>query len=153
MAVARFGTKALDPVLKQVRSPNGGLAKGALGVIMSMLELHTVNDAESLSRIKESLRFALSSPDWDVRVWAIMAVDHLKDREEFVPILTQIAAHDPKLTPRDPRFPNSVDFYPVRWDAHLLLEKIKNHEPPGSVRMDAPLSPDGAKSGTRANPK
>jgi hypothetical protein len=113
-----------------------------------------VTDEESRARLKDTLRFALSSPDAHVRVCAIYTIEYLKDREEFVPILTELAAHDPaKLDRRALANPNAADFYPVRHNASLLLKKIKNHEPAPVVPLEITPWPDTTQSGTGAKPK
>jgi len=149
--VARFGTRAIDLVVRQVRGPDLRLAADALWVIRDMLAFHTVKDRESLARLKETLRFAVASPDSHVRKCALYAIEYLGDREEFMPILTEIAANDPaKINPLALANPNAGGFYPVRHQASLLLNKIKNHEPVPMAQMEITPWPDTAESGTRA---
>lgn len=130
--IARFGKIALDPVLRQVASQNPALAEGALFVLVDMLEYHTVNDADSLLRIKSALRTALAHPDGIVRVSAIYAIEYLKDREEFVPILTDIANRDPfnleGQVAADGQ--DNGEVFPVRRAARSLLARIAKREPP-----------------------
>lgn len=129
--VARFGNKALDPVLQQAAGKDPKLASGAVYVIQKMLEMRTVRDPDSHLRIKNTLRSALASPDSGVRQAAIFAVEYLEDREEFVPVLKELADHDPDKLPGQMNADGSIgDFYVVREQAAKLLRKIASHEPP-----------------------
>jgi hypothetical protein len=57
-----------------------------------------------------------------------VTLDH---REEFIPELKELAAHDPaKLPGKADDGGDGEEFYPVRFDARRLLRKIANHEPP-----------------------
>lgn len=128
--VARFGTKALDAVLEQANGPDSKLAEGALFVITQMLNLRTVHDAASLSRIKNALRTALASSDPGRRDSAVYAIEFLADREEFVPMLKQLAEHDPAKLSAQPLNDGSVgDLYFVRYNAKRVLDNIARHEP------------------------
>jgi len=130
--IARFGKRALDPTLVQVGSANADLAEGALWVIRDMLEFRLVSDPESHLRIKDALRAALRSSEFGVRVSAMGAIEYLDDREEFVPLLKEVAQHDPvKLAGQRPDDGgDNGEFYPARFDARRLLRKIANHEQP-----------------------
>jgi hypothetical protein len=128
--VARFGTKALDAVLEQANGPDSKLAEGALFVIKQMLNLRTVHDAASLSRIKNALRTALASSDPGRRDSAVYAIEFLADREEFVPMLKQLAEHDPAKLSGQPLDDGGVgDLYFVRYNAKRVLDSIAKHEP------------------------
>jgi len=135
-AVARFGERALDPTLAQVKNPDPDLAEGALWVIREMLKMRTVSDPDSHLRIKNTLKSALGSPDHDVRETAIFAIEYLDDREEFVPMLQDIAEHDPYKSPYNlgSRGNGEDGQYVVRRGARLLLRKIANHEQPAVDR-------------------
>jgi hypothetical protein len=130
--VARFGKKALGVVLEQVASEDARPADDALFVIIEVLRMHTVSDPDSLLKIKNSLRSALASPEHRVRENAISAIEYLGDRQEFVPILQDIAAHDSYKSPNNPENGgNSAESaYRVRKRAQSLLRKIANHEAP-----------------------
>ena len=135
-AVARFGTKALEPALAQVKSQNSALASGALSVIMQMLKLHTISDSDSHLRIKDALKSALVSPDYRTRANAMYPVEYLDDREEFVPILQDIAAHDSYKSPYYVTKEGKTvgGDYSVRRHAQLLLHRIESHEQPAFDR-------------------
>jgi hypothetical protein len=130
--VARFGERALNPTLEQVRDPNADLAEGAVWVIRDILEFRLVSDPESHLRIKNALRSALGSQEFGLRGSAMGAIEYLDDREEFVPMLKEVAEHDPvKLAGQRPDDGgDNGEFYPARFDARRLLRKIANHEPP-----------------------
>ena len=134
--VARFGRRALDPTLVQVKSANADLAEGALWVIRDMLEFGLVSDQESHLRIKDALRSALRSSEFGVRVSAMGAIEYLDDREELVPMLKEVAEHDPvKIAGQRPDDGGDHgEFYPARFDARRLLRKIANHEQPPTDR-------------------
>jgi hypothetical protein len=130
--IARFGKRALDSTLVQVESADADLAEGALWVIRDMLEFRLVSDPESHLRIKGALRTALRSSEFGVRVSAMGAIEYLDDREEFVPLLKEVAQNDPvKLAGQRPDDGgDNGEFYPARFDARRLLRKIANHEQP-----------------------
>jgi hypothetical protein len=138
--VARFGKRAIEPTLVQVKSQNADLAEGALWVIRDMLEFRLVSDPESHVRIKDVLRSALRSPEFGVRVSAMGAIEYLDDREEFVSLLKEVSEHDPvKLAGQRPDDGgDNGEFYPARFDARRLLRKIANHE---QARIDRGLPP------------
>lgn len=129
-AVARFGKNALVPTLEQVKSGDSDSATGALHVIRDMLEFGFVSDPASLLRVKGSLRLALASPEYRVRENAMGTIEHLADRQEFVPILQDIAEHDPYKSPYNLGGGSEEDQYRVRRRARLLLRKIANNEQP-----------------------
>jgi len=130
-AVARFGKKALDPTLARITGKDADLASDALFVLRDMLEFRLISDAESLLRIKGALRLALGSPAWQVRDGAMAAIEYLEDRQEFVPMLKELADHDPFKIPSQPKGDGTVgDHYFVRQGAARLLLKIENHERP-----------------------
>ena len=134
--VARFGKKALAPTLAQVKSQDSHLASGALFVILEMLKMRTVSDPDSHLRIKNSLRSALASPEYRVRKNAMTPIEYLDDREEFVPMLQDIAEHDPYKSPYHlgNRGNGEDSQYVVRRGARLLLRKIADHEQPAVDR-------------------
>jgi hypothetical protein len=68
------------------------------------------------------------------------AIEYLDDREEFVPLLKDVAEHDPvKLAGQRPDDGgDNGEFYPGRFHARQLLRKIANHEYPP---IDRGLSP------------
>lgn len=127
-AIARFGKKALNPVLEQANSRDPNLASGAVFVIREMLKMHTVTDPDSHLRMENALRLALVSPNFGVRDSVLYAIEYLDNRDEFVPMLNDIAEHDPFKRPDGGG--DNGDIYPVRHHARSLLRKIAEHEPP-----------------------
>jgi hypothetical protein len=130
--VAQFGKKALGPTLEQVKNQDSKLASGAVFVIREMLIMGTSSDPESHLQIKNALRSALISPEFVVRLSAIGAIECLEDREEFVPMLKEVAERDPvRLADQRPDDGgDNGEFYPARRNARRLLRKIENHEAP-----------------------
>ena len=129
--IARFGKSAIGPAVNQVASSNAHLAEGGLWAIREILEMRTAEDVDSHRQIKDALRLALKSADHDVRETAVFVVEYLDDRMEFVPILEDIAQHDPYRADYSfgKKTPGRGDFT-VRRDAETLLGKIANHEQP-----------------------
>jgi hypothetical protein len=127
----KYGDKALDPVLKQLTSPDGLVRASALGMVVEVLEGH--NDPRSHARVKELLQASLADPGSVVRAKAVWEIDCLDDRQDFLPILEKVAKTDPE------KFPGRADdggdadgFYPVRYDARRVLHHIQNNKPCGS---------------------
>ncbi len=129
-AVVDFGKEALDPTLAQAQNPDPDLASGALHVIRVMLATHTLTDFDSKLRIKNTLRLNLSSTEYRIREGALGAVEYLDDRQEFVPLLRDIAERDPYKSPYNLGGGSEEDRYQVRRRARLLLLKIANNEQP-----------------------
>ena len=130
--VAHFGKAVLGPVIEQAAGTNPRLAEGALFVIRDMLEYQIVSDSDSLARIKNTLRVALVRPDNNVRIVAVYVIEYLRDREEFVPTLENIAKIDPyKMAGQVAKDgQDNGEVYPVRRATRSLLAKIANHQPP-----------------------
>jgi len=130
--VAHFGRMALDPVVNQIKGSNAHLSAGAVFVLRDMLAFRTVTDADSHSKIKSVLLYALNRPEEEIKEAAIGAVEYLDDRDDFIPELTSIADSDPikieGVTSKDQE--NRGTVYPVRRSARSLLLKIANHELP-----------------------
>ena len=127
---ARFGARALDPTLKEVLSGSSQRAHCAIYVLQKLLEVHTFKDRASLERIRDALGTSLHSPDHWVRQAAVWAVLFLDDREEFVPILKDIAEHDPYKRRGQAENGTASDGYPVRKLAASVLHDIAEHTPP-----------------------
>ena len=77
----------------------------------------------SQTEIKSVLRIALKDPDYLVRYGAIRAIEYLKDRDDFVPALNELAEHDPGED-------IGKEHHSLRPIAEQLLQKIANHELP-----------------------
>lgn len=125
-ALLKFGPKAIQPILQQLKSPNALLRTSALNMAIS---LEGKDEAVSSARITEMLRTALRDPVAVVRSNAINEIVCRKNRLEFVPILENLAKTDPVHW--QGRADDGVDgdqFYPVRHDARRALREIYNDQ-------------------------
>lgn len=123
----KYGQRALGPVLEQLKSPNALVRSVALGIGIELLRKHDGLPANS--RIRELIRFSLDDPDTVVRRSAVQEIACLDGREEFVPVLEQLAKTDPARRRGKALDGGDADgFYPVRYDARQVLRKIRNHE-------------------------
>ncbi len=103
----------------------------ALDMAVALLEAR--NDAASQIRIRDLIRSSLNDPLPHVRTHVVrQIVDCRKDRQDFVPLLREIAKTDPFILPADGPADDGGDgdkFYPVRFDARRVLRHIQNNEP------------------------
>jgi HEAT repeat protein len=130
-ALARFGDKAFNPLLDQLRNPDPQVRSSVLFTIRDLLEMHISIAPASQARIREVLRSSLADPEFAIRGSAVSAIEYLDDREQFVPALEKLAESDPVKLPGKPDDGgDGGKFYPLRQDARRLLRKIANHEPP-----------------------
>lgn len=124
--VARFGDKAIDPLLSLLNTgpdPKSLTRSSALFAIRDMLWMRVPITDASHARIKRALESALKDPEFGVRWAAISAIEYMNDRQDFVPALKDIAAHDPgEITP--------AEHYTLRRPAEQLLRKIASGQPP-----------------------
>jgi len=124
-AVAKFGDKALGPTLDLLKDQDSMVRSSALFTIRNMLKMHTLRETSSTHSVDSILRASLQDPAFIVRNSAISAIEYLPNREELVPILSDLAEHDEQRLVVDA----SVGVvYPVRLKAKRLLQKIANHE-------------------------
>jgi hypothetical protein len=127
-----YGDKALVPVVEKLKSPDALVRASALGMAIALLQKH--DDAASLTRIRELLRSSLGDSGSVVRRKAVWEIDCLDDRQDFVPLLQEIAKTDPLVLPADGPADDGGDgdkFYPVRFDARRVLRHIQNNQPCG----------------------
>jgi len=124
-ALARFGDKAVEPVLQLSGTHSAGpLARSdALLAIKEMLQMEVPLSEASHARIKRTLGIALKDPEYLVRYSAICAIEYLKDRADFVPALKDVAEHDPGESV-------GTEHHSLRPAAEKLLQKIGNTEKP-----------------------
>lgn len=130
-ALLALGDKALAPVLDQLKSQNSNLRTCSLDMLIS---LEAPNGVVSQSRIRELIRSSLNDPDPTVRSSVIRAIDCRKDRQDFVPLLQEVAKTDPFILPADGPALDGGDgdkFYPVRADARRVLRHVQNNQPCG----------------------
>jgi len=87
-------------------------------------------------QIKNALILALASPAYRVRKNALLPIEYLDNREEFVPVLQDIAEHDPYKLTYSLGAPGNKenDQFVIRHRAQMLLRKIANHEAPSIDR-------------------
>jgi hypothetical protein len=123
----KYGDKALEPVLEQLKNPDGLVRATALGMSITLLDKR--NDRTSHARIRELIRSSLTDPTPVVRRHAVKEIDCLDDRQNFVPTLEQIAKTDPAELPgKADDGGDGAEFYPVRSDARRVLRDIQNNE-------------------------
>lgn len=124
-AIARFGDKAVGPLLDLYGTPSEDSLdrSSALFTIQEVLEMQIPISDASQSQIRNALRNAIKDPDYRVRYVAICAIEYLKDREDFVPALKDLAEHDPGENV-------GKEHHSLRPVTEQLLQKIANHEPP-----------------------
>jgi hypothetical protein len=127
-ALLSLGDKALVPVLDQLKSRNSTLRMCSLGMAIS---LDTPNGVISQIRVKELIRSSLNDSDPNFRTQVVRAIDCRKDRQDFVPLLQEVAKTDPFLLSSDRGALDGGDgdkFYPVRADARKALRHIQRNE-------------------------
>ncbi len=129
--IAKFGDKALGPLLDLLHDSDNLVRSSVLFTIRDLLEMHISVTPASQARIRDVIRLSLGDPDFGVRNSAISAVEYLDNREEFVPALQKLALSDPVKLPGKPDDGgDGGQFYPLRQHARKLLRKIANHKPP-----------------------
>lgn len=124
-----LGDKALAAVLDQLKSRNSNLRTCSLLMVMS---LEAPNGVVSQTRVKELIRSSLNDSDPNFRTQVVRAIDCRKDRQDFVPLLQEVAKTDPFIFPADGPALDGGDgdkFYPVRSDARRALRHIQNNQP------------------------
>ena len=123
----KYGDKALEPISAQLKNSNPLVRAMALGMMTTILAAH--NDPASHARIKDLIRSSLNDPRPVVRSQAIREIACIEDREDFVPVLQQIAKTDPlKLPGKADDGGDGDEFYPVRFDARRALRDIRNNK-------------------------
>ena len=124
--IFKYGDKALGPVLEQLKSSDALVRASALDMGIALLEKRS--DPASNSQIRNLIRLYLKDPGSVVRRTAVLQIDCLDDRQNFVPVLKEIAQTDPlKLPGKAFDGGDGNEFYPVRYDARRVLGDIQNH--------------------------
>lgn len=127
LGILKYGDKALEPVLEQLKSSEALVRASALGMATAILE--EKNDPTAHALVLSLLRSSLKDPGPVVRRHAVRQIDCLADRQNFVPVLEEIAKTDPdKLPGRADDGGDGGQFYPVRADARRALRHIQNNE-------------------------
>lgn len=133
-AISQYGDKALAPVLEQLkRQPDphsaSDLLAQASALQMSFALLSERGDPAAQAQIRELILAYVKAPSEPSRRIAVQEIDCLEDRQNFVPLLEEIAKTDPEKRPGKALDGGDVDgFYPVRADARRVLRHIKNNE-------------------------
>jgi len=122
--ILKYGDKAFAPVLDQLKSPE--VRSSALDMSFALLEKRAGPAAQA--QTKELILAYIKDPGSVVRRSAVQEIGCLEDRQDFVPLLKEIATTDPV------KFPGKAldggdgdDFYPVRADARQVLRDIQNN--------------------------
>lgn len=122
----KYGDNALSPVLDQLKNSDPLVRSTALSIAVTILERK--NDPASHIRVRDLLQSSLGDSDSAVRTQAVMLVDCLDGRGDFIALLQQLAKGDPD------RFPGTSDdgvdgqwYYPVRVQARRVLRDIQNN--------------------------
>jgi hypothetical protein len=137
-AIFQYGDKALAPVLEQLKrqpDPNSvsDLLAQASALQMSFALLAKRGDPTSQAQIRELILAYVKAPSGATRRIAVQEIDCVDDRQNFVPLLTEISKTDPqKLSGKPLDGGDNNQFYPVRADARRVLRHIQNNMPCGS---------------------
>jgi len=126
-AIFQYGDKALAPVLEQLKSSDPLAQSSALK--MSFALLAERSDPAAQAQIRELILAYVKAPSGATRSIAVQQIGCLEDRQNFVPLLSEIAKTDPlKLSGKALDGGDGDEFYPVRYDARRVLRHIKNGE-------------------------
>jgi len=137
-AIFQYGDKALAPVLEQLKrqpDPNSvsDLLAQASALQMSFALLAKRGDPTSQAQIRELILAYVKAPSGATRRIAVQEIDCVDDRQNFVPLLTEISKTDPqKLSGKPLDGGDNNQFYPVRADARRVLRHLQNNMPCGS---------------------
>jgi hypothetical protein len=125
--ILKYGDKALAPVLQQLKSSDALVQSQAL--MMSFALLAERGDAVSQAKIRELILAYVKAPLEPSRRVAVQEIDCLDDRQNFVPLLEEIAKTDPEKQEGKPLDGgDNNQFYPVRADARRVLRHIKSNQ-------------------------
>jgi HEAT repeat protein len=123
----KYGDKALDPLIGELKSPNALVRANALSTIISFWGGHS--DSALRTRIRQFIRYALIDPNSGVRSNAVNEIACLDDRKDFVPALQKLAGTDPEhYRGQEDDGVDGDQFYPVRLYARRALREIQNDE-------------------------
>lgn len=126
-AIFQHGDKALAPVLEQLKSSDPLAQSSALRMSFALLAKR--GDPAALAQIRELILAYVKAPSEPSRRIAVQEIDCLDDRQNFVPLLTEISKTDPEKRPGKALDGGDTDgFYPVRYDARRVLRDIQNNE-------------------------
>jgi hypothetical protein len=125
----QYGDKALGPVIDQLRgSPDALVRSRSLQVAAIILEMK--EDKARRRRVEQLILSSIKDKDAVVRRTATSEISCLDNRQEYVPMLEQIAKTDPtKLSGRALDGGDGNEFYPVRYTARRILRGIQENKP------------------------
>jgi hypothetical protein len=130
-AILQYGDKALAPVLDQLKSSDPLVQSQALMMSFALLEKR--GDPSAQAQIRELIFSYVKAPSGATRRIAVKEISCLDDRQNFVPLLTEVAKTDPlKLPGKALDGGDGDEFYPVRYTARRVLRQIRNNRPCGA---------------------
>lgn len=118
--LVKYGSRALQSVLDQMHNSDPTVRSSALITAVTILERE--NDPSANARVSSLVGSALDDNAFVVRSGAVSAIETLRNRDEYVPILERLAENDPARLPL--KSDDGGDLYPVRLKAKRLLLKI-----------------------------
>jgi hypothetical protein len=123
----RFGDKALEPVLGQLKNSDALVRTRALEIGLKILQARS--DPASRARARALILSSLDDHSIVVRRAAVRGIACLDDRDTFVPTLNKITRNDPsKLPGKALDGGDGNEFYPVRYDARRVLRDIEDNK-------------------------
>jgi hypothetical protein len=126
-AIFQYGDKALAPVLEQLKSSDPLVQASALRMSFALLAKR--GDPAARAQIRELILSYVKAPSGASRRMAVQEIGCLEDRQNFVPLLKEIAKTDPqKFSGKARDGGDGNEFYPVRYDARRVLRDIQNKE-------------------------
>jgi hypothetical protein len=127
-SIFQYGDKALAPVLEQLKSPDPLVQASALRMSFALLAKR--GDPAARAQIRELILSYVKAPSGASRRIAVQEIGCLDDRQNFVPLLQEIAKTDPQKLSNKPALDggDADGFYPVRYDARRVLRDIQNKE-------------------------
>jgi hypothetical protein len=124
--ILKYGDNAFAPVLEQLKSSDALVRSSALDMSFALLEKRGGPAAQT--QIKELILAYIKDPGSVVRRSAVQEIGCLEDRQDFEPLLKEIAKTDPlKLPGKALDGGDGNEFYPVRADARQVLRDIQNN--------------------------
>ena len=125
--LVKYGRKALDPLLRQLRSSSNPMLRSE-SLAMSVTLLLSEPDGSSRGRLTGIIESGLQDREFLVRMAAIQSIERINDGTPFVPQLQNLMENDPvKIEARDR---GGNENYPVRREADRALQKIIKQEGP-----------------------
>ena len=126
-AIFQYGDKALAPVLEQLKISDPLTQSSALSMSFALLAKR--GDPSSQAQIQELILSYVKAQSGATRSIAVQEIGCLENRENFVPLLKEIAKSDPQRLPgKALDGGDGNEFYPVRADARQVLRDIQNNE-------------------------